>query len=1673
MSNVISITTECLDLYSIAFCHNRIQLLRSVTLKNVSDFNLKNLELEITSSPKFFGDHLMRIGEISSDRYSKISPIELSVDKTMLSYLSASVSSTVSICVKSQGEVLAEHQEQVLLLPYDTVPALSHYPELIAAFVTPDQPEVKEIGDSVYKYIPDESVPSNMDMWKGVDRDSAYAVISGLYDAVRSIRITYNASAVSIDTKHTKCKLPEGIFTYKSGNALDISILFASVCEYIGFNPFLVFSNGKAYVGVYFTNTTTRSPISDDGRLFSELTDGISYDCCVINPSSLANGTHISFEDSAKMAHREIEGTDFPIIVDVKECRNSNIRPMYTRICKDGNIIFEQQSLTPNASEYKIPSNSSQLAHKVKNSIFKNDSDSPLVSPSMKNTAFLVGNGKSITTKFMFNPRVVLKSFSVPGIVSQDHEQMLDTLLKLNANSDITDVSDSVSTLYEKDVFNRRLFKLIDSEKSKRSLYLAFGLVSGNVNGKRICAPLFLTPATLEYDNQDFFLTVSKASTVLNRAVFDYLNDTIGFVLPFDITSYKYLDEYESVTQKLHEEALKFENLDFLDTVFLVKAPYEDYLTSTVATASYFESSENVSHLINKEQFIKIDAEKVSPDSLQPSFFDIPILLDSTQADAYNTALSNPCTVISGPNGSGKTRVAVCLAHSAVKNGEKVLYATCSDSNIKKFKSYAKLCGMADFVATVSKNNLQKNDFSLCDLNDETEAAEGLRENIVSNHGIISNYYSALHKVREIGFSLYEAISQYERYKTFPYTVNFINADVSHLSRDDVVRLFDVVSNLAKAGADCHEPYNNPLSYVRCKDFSYELKSSALTYLSDYKSKACRFITIQNKLVEFLGIEVSVIKQSQTESLITLAELLSSNVKSIYPSVMTIPNIEADFTSIEYFLDTVSDFFEIRDYINSSFTGDVLTIDAEALLNDWRNASLRFAIARTTAQNTIKNKLKLFALDPKAVTSDNTSDLLSKLAEYKISLARINEISPIVRRLFDIDLEAEISRGNKDVFSRLKNNIEKTREYNSVIFDIYASEKAPQTVYTHNENHFSGGDRFIYDFEQLYSSFKLAYSELEDAEVKAVEILQLDIERAKSDNSKIWYYFVEKFIDRMLENLDLLKHWCAWNRAKETAIESGLKSLVALYVSEQMTYNDIRNAFLKGFFKTVSEYILSCEPDINNFSKDSFEAIESRLILDSEKWREISATVFKSSVTERIRQIIEKDYSMSVDDSMMLARREFSFNDKFYNVDEKNKKMLTDIKPCIISKRMSYFSQLSITDTVFDLLIVDTANDYKSEELLLLIPLAKRVIFLVEENADCEIASYLIKQGAAGASLSWLYGCNYSTRLVNKLFYPSSTSFIYPDNDRRGVRVIKQKANYDRRNTRSNFIEANTVVDEIMRRLEENSSPSMSIVAMTEEQASLIELLFTKRLQALSESKRKAFFDGNEFFSITSLEKATFNPCDTVVISTTFSVEEKPKYNDTISRTMPELSRTGAIQKLVNSLLCAQNELVLVTSLDKELLDKFKTVIPDYLMFKEIVLSLCVDEYSSDVEMNKSTRIENSIMRQVINHIESLGYRADIDVGTNSCRIDVAVKKQNGDGYLFGIIFDESAYMYGGDLISRALIRRNLESLTGWNILRIYTVEWFENSPKQLDLITELLKDGNSSQESIISFDAF
>ena len=112
------------------------------------------------------------------------------------------------------------------------------------------------------------------------------------------------------------------------------------------------------------------------------------------------------------------------------------------------------------------------------------------------------------------------------------------------------------------------------------------------------------------------------------------------------------------------------------------------------------------------------------------------------------------------------------------------------------------------------------------------------------------------------------------------------------------------------------------------------------------------------------------------------------------------------------------------------------------------------------------------------------------------------------------------------------------------------------------------------------------------------------------------------------------------------------------------------------------------------------------------------------------------------------------------------------------------------------------------------------------------------------------------------------------------------------------------------------------------------------------------------------------------------------------------------------------------------------------------------------------TNSENPIIREVANHIESLGYKAEFDIGVNKCRIDIAVRNKEKNSYMLGIIFDESIYNSSDDFFGRDLIINGLKHFGNWKILRIFTVDWFENHTKQLDIITTAL-NGNSIENEL------
>ena len=157
------------------------------------------------------------------------------------------------------------------------------------------------------------------------------------------------------------------------------------------------------------------------------------------------------------------------------------------------------------------------------------------------------------------------------------------------------------------------------------------------------------------------------------------------------------------------------------------------------------------------------------------------------------------------------------------------------------------------------------------------------------------------------------------------------------------------------------------------------------------------FIDAENRLSELLGIEVPIIKEEETRILRSLATLLIENGRWVYPSVWTKEGADADLVTLRAFLDTCTSFFDDKAVIDELFTPDVLDLDVDRLHAEWRNASLKFAIARAGSQNAVKNKLRIYARDPKKITGENIVELFRKISTYKTAVQKAVEISSITR----------------------------------------------------------------------------------------------------------------------------------------------------------------------------------------------------------------------------------------------------------------------------------------------------------------------------------------------------------------------------------------------------------------------------------------------------------------------------------------------------------------------------------------------------------------------------------------------------------------------------------------------------------------------------------------------------
>ena len=104
-----------------------------------------------------------------------------------------------------------------------------------------------------------------------------------------------------------------------------------------------------------------------------------------------------------------------------------------------------------------------------------------------------------------------------------------------------------------------------------------------------------------------------------------------------------------------------------------------------------------------------------------------------------------------------------------------------------------------------------------------------------------------------------------------------------------------------------------------------------------------------------------------------------------------------------------------------------------------------------------------------------------------------------------------------------------------------------------------------------------------------------------------------------------------------------------------------------------------------------------------------------------------------------------------------------------------------------------------------------------------------------------------------------------------------------------------------------------------------------------------------------------------------------------------------------------------------------------------------VNTVSSTPIIDRSLKF-TGIADDICNRLANLGYKTDRNIGKSGFKVDIGVISPSDPGkYCLGILLDGKSYAEAGTTTSREISQISVLKGFGWNVIRIWSLEWWEN----------------------------
>jgi hypothetical protein len=208
-----------------AFHANSVPAIAEIAIINDTEDALTNVSVLVSSAPGFLRPKMFRLDRVRERGTERLNPVPVELEPAFVFGVAEAVRGEISIALQAGEQTVASLAVPCDLLSPSEWTGLETAPELVAAFVRPNDPTSEAVLHNAAEKLRAAGRDPALDGYKTQKRARAWELAEAIWAALSDERIVYTLPPQSFEQNGQKVRSPSAILERKLGTCLDLALL--------------------------------------------------------------------------------------------------------------------------------------------------------------------------------------------------------------------------------------------------------------------------------------------------------------------------------------------------------------------------------------------------------------------------------------------------------------------------------------------------------------------------------------------------------------------------------------------------------------------------------------------------------------------------------------------------------------------------------------------------------------------------------------------------------------------------------------------------------------------------------------------------------------------------------------------------------------------------------------------------------------------------------------------------------------------------------------------------------------------------------------------------------------------------------------------------------------------------------------------------------------------------------------------------------------------------------------------------------------------------------------------------------------------------------------------------------------------------------------------------------